>query len=103
MSKNFYNVTKKINGVEYVAQFSGISTALKAVDASYIDGTNNTSMEKLAEYLFENVIVEPKNLTADDFESLEDFNEVIAFARKVMQGEFRNKKNESADKAASKK
>lgn len=103
MAKNFYNVTKKINGVEYTAQFSGISTALKAVDASYIDGTSNTSMEKLANYLFENIIVEPKGLTADDFDSLEDFNEVVAFARQVMQGEFRDKKNESADKATSKK
>lgn len=103
MAKNFYNVTKEINGVKYVAQFSGLSVALKAVDASYIDGTNNTSMEKLSKYLFENIIVEPKNLTVDDFESLEDFNEVVSFARQVMQGEFRDKKNEIGDKEASKK
>ena len=65
MANKFYTVKKEIGGVEYVAQFSGISTALKAVDASYIEGTSNTSVEKLADYLFSNIIVEPKGLTAD--------------------------------------
>ena len=41
-----YTVKKEINGTEYVAQFSGISAALKAVDSSYVDGTNNTSVER---------------------------------------------------------
>ena len=77
---------KTINGVEYVATFKGLSTALKAIDDSYIEGTNNTSTEKLAEYLFKNIIVTPKNLSIDDFESIEEFNEVISFAREVMQG-----------------
>lgn len=88
----FYTVKKEIGGREYTAQFNGISAALKAVDASYIEGTGNTSVEKLAKYLFENVIVEPKGLTPDDFESMEDFNEVVAFAREVMQGNFRDQK-----------
>ena len=78
--------TKTINGVEYTAKFDGLSAALKAVDESYIEGTNNTSTEKLAEYLFKNVVVKPEKLTADDFESMEDFNSVISFARDVMQG-----------------
>lgn len=94
-----YQVEKEINGTKYIAQFNGISAALKAVDESYIEGTSNTSTMKMAEYLFEHVIVEPKNLTPDDFESMEEFNEVIAFARKVMQGEFRDKKNEDTAKA----
>ena len=98
----FYTVNKEINGVNYVCQFNGISAALKAVDDSYIEGTNNTSLEKLAKYLFENVIVEPKGLTVDDFESMEEFNEVVSFARQVMQGDFRDKKNESTTKKASK-
>ena len=100
-SKKFYTVKKEINGKEYVAQFSGISVALKAVDASYIDGTSNTSTEKLAQYLFDNIIVEPKGLTPDDFDSMKEFNEVVAFAREVMQGEFRDKKDESAAEKAS--
>lgn len=102
-NKKFYTVKKEINGTEYVAQFSGISAAVKAVDASYIDGTSNISIEKLSAYLFANIIVEPKNLTIDDFESMEEFNEVVAFARQVMQGDFRDKKNEGATEAAGKK
>lgn len=86
---NFYTVTKEINGKTYKAQFSGISTSLKAMDESKIEGTDNTSLEKFAEYLFEHVIVEPKGLTTDDFDNMKEFNEVIAFARKTMNGEFR--------------
>ena len=74
---NFYTAKKKINGKEYTAQFNGISAALKAVDDSYIEGTNNTSVEKLSKYLFEHVIVDPKGLTPDDFDSMDEFNEVI--------------------------
>ena len=99
---NIYTVTKEINGKEYKAQFNGISAALKAVDASYVDGTSNISVDKLAKYLFANVIVEPKGLTADDFDSMEEFNEVVTFAREVMQGDFRGTQDESATKAASK-
>ena len=95
---NFYTVKKEINGTTYIAQFNGLSAALKAVDSCYIEGTSNTSTEKLAKYLFENVIVEPKNLTIDDFESMDEFNDVITFAREVMQGDFREKKNDTAVK-----
>ncbi len=91
---NFYTVKKTIGGKEYTAQFNGISAALSAVDNSYIDGTNNTSVAKLSKYLFENVIVEPKGLKADDFDNIDDFNEVVTFAREVMQGNFREKANE---------
>lgn len=100
---DFYTVTKEIYGKKYVAQFNGISAALKAVDDSYIEGTNNTSVAKLSKYLFENVIVEPKGLTADDFDSMEEFNEVVSFAREVMQGDFREKKDEKSTDKASKK
>ena len=77
---------KTINGVEYVAKFDGITSALKAIDGCYIEGTNNTSTEKLAKYLFESVITKPAKLTADDFDGMEDFNAVISFARETMQG-----------------
>ena len=40
----FYTVEREINGVNYKAQFSGISAALNAVDNSYIEGSNNTSV-----------------------------------------------------------
>ena len=86
---NFYQVKKTINGVEYTAQFNGISAALKAVDDSYIQGSNNISSLKLAEYIFNNVIVSPK-VMVDNFDSIEDMNKVVEFGREVMQGNFRN-------------
>ena len=90
MAKNkFYTVEKEINGEKYVAQFNGLSAALKAMDESYIDGTTNLSTYKLAEYIFKNVIVEPKGISIDDFETIEDFNEVVTWAQDVMQGKFR--------------
>lgn len=103
MANNFYTVEKEINGKKYIAQFSGISTALKAADETYIEGTSNTSAEKMAAYLFEHIIVEPKGLTSDDFETMQDFNDVIAFARSVMQGDFRNKAVTGETKATGKK
>ena len=103
MAIKSYTVKKTINDKEYIAQFSGLSVALRAVDESYIEGTNNTSMEKLAGYLFKYVIVEPKNLTVDDFEDMDEFNEVIAFANKVMKGEFRNTADAGETTAAGKK
>lgn len=89
MATNNYQVEKVINDKKYVAQFAGLSVAIKAVDSSYIDGTSTTSIEKMAEYMFKHVIVEPANLSIDDFDSMEELNEVIAFARSVMQGGFR--------------
>ena len=48
--------------------------------------------------IVKNVIVEPKGLDVDDFDSMEEFNEVVTFGREVMQGKFRDKANASADK-----
>lgn len=98
-----YTVKKTINGKEYVAQFNGLSAAFRAVDTTYIDGSNNTSVTKMANYLFEHVIVEPKGLTIDDFETTEEFNEVFNFARRTMQGEFRGEKDKDTNKESSKK
>lgn len=99
---NFYQVKKTINGVEYTAQFNGISAALQAVDDSYIDGTNTISSLKLSKYLFDNVIVDPK-VTIDDFDSIDDMNAVVEFAREVMQGNFREKAEQTGAKAKSTK
>jgi hypothetical protein len=78
--------TKEINGVEYTVRFNGILAALKAIDNTYVDGGTNTSTEKLTRYLLDEVIVMPEYLSFDDFASMDDFNEVIAFAREAMQG-----------------
>lgn len=85
----FYTVENEINGKKYVAQFNGLSSALKAMDSCYIDGSSNLSTYKLAEYVFKHVIVEPKGLSIDDFESLTEFNDVVTWAQDVMQGNFR--------------
>lgn len=97
-NKKFYTVEKEINGKTYKAQFNGISAAIEAVDNSYIDGSTNTSMVKLSKYILENVIVEPKGLTADDFDSLDEFSEVINWGREVMQGDFRDKADQAKTK-----
>lgn len=96
MAMKPYTVTKEIEGKTYVAQFNGLSAALSAVDSCYIDGGSNISAAKMADYLFKHVIVEPKNLTPDDFDSLAELNAVTDFAREVMQGNFRDKANEGA-------
>lgn len=98
-NKKFYTVEKEINGEKYVAQFNGLSAALKAMDESYIDGTTTLSTYKLAAYIFKNVIVEPKNLDIDDFGTIEEFNEVVTWAQDVMQGNFRSTTEQDKGKA----
>lgn len=101
MEKNkYYTREKEINGKKYTAQFSGISTAIRAVDSSYIDGSSVTSTEKLGQYILDYVIVEPKGLTADDFESLDEYNEVTTWGRDVMYGKFRDGTDGGKAKAA---
>lgn len=95
--KKFYSVTKEIDGTTYVAQFNGLSAALRAVDSTYIEGTSTTSTELFTQYIFDNVIVEPKGLTVDDFDDLKVLNEVTKFGREVMQGKFRNAANKTAE------
>lgn len=98
MAKKTYTVKKEIGGKEYIAQFNGISTALDAVDSCYIDGTSNISTRKLNAFLLEHVIVEPKGLTFDDFDSVEELNKVTEFAREVMQGNFRDEAQQDTAK-----
>lgn len=89
MATKFYTKEKEINGTKYVAQFNGLSFALRAVDENYIEGTTIVSTAGLAQYLLDKVIVEPKGLQVDDFDTMEELNEVTEFARDVMQGKFR--------------
>lgn len=95
--KKFYTVTKEIGGKSYVAQFQGMSVALRAADETDREGTNITSMQKMSAFILNNVIVDPKGLTADDFEDADELGELIAFGTDVMNGKFRNNKNGAAD------
>lgn len=85
----FYTVKKEFSGKEYVAQFSGVSTAVKAIDQTRMEN-GVSSTDELSKFLFEHVIVEPKGLTADSFVDFDEFNEVTKWARDVMYGRFRN-------------
>jgi hypothetical protein len=86
----YFTVKKTIFDKEYTFQFNGMSAMLEAQDSFYIDDTNVRSSSKVVEYLFENVIVEPKGLTPDDFDNVKELNAVIKFASQVMQGEHRD-------------
>lgn len=103
MAAKMYQVKKEINGKEYIAQFAGISVGLKMNDNCKIDGTDVNSTEKMAKYLFEHVIVEPKGLQIDDFDTYEEFNDVVSFASGVMRGEFREEALTGAVEAKGKK
>lgn len=92
-ANRFFNVTKEINGKSYTAQFSGLSTYYTIVDRSYLEDGSTTSALKLANNVLKYGIVEPPNLDVDQFDTLEDANEVVAFAKEVLQGHFRNEAN----------
>lgn len=100
-NKKFYTVEKEFNGKKYVAQFSGVSVAVRAIDSSYIDGTGTTSTEKLGQYILDHIIVDPKGLTADNFETMEEYNAVTTWGRDVMYGKFRNGADSGAGKTKS--
>lgn len=95
---NHYIVKKEIGGKEYTAQFAGLSVAQRAIDTTYLDN-GKTSTEKLTKYLFEHIIVEPKGLSVDDFDTIDELNAVTNFAMGVMNGEFRNKTDKNATEA----
>lgn len=93
MAKNeFYTVKKTINGVEYTAQFNGLSFYLKTIDENYLEGSSNLSSLSFNEAILENVIVNPAGLTPDSFKTAEELAAVIKFGKEVMQGKFCDKK-----------
>lgn len=94
MAKNPYIVEKKIGEVTYKAQFNGISAAVVALD-DWRKDNENISISKMSKYILEHVIVEPKGLTMDDFDSMDELNEVVGFGRDVLQGNFRDQAVES--------
>ncbi len=100
--KKFTQVKKTIKGTEYTAQFNGFANMYKTIDSTYIDGTQTTSMEKMANYLLENVLVSPKK-TMDDFEDREELDAVIGFLGDVNSGSFREETDEKEATGKSKK
>lgn len=92
-----YTATKEINGVTYRAQFNGVREAVRAKKEYGSDEL------KLAEYLLENVIVDPPHLSIDDFDDLLEYQKVTNFAASVMTGRFRDEQNEGRAEASSEK
>lgn len=101
MAKN-YKITKNINGVEYIAQFAGCSVALRATDECK-DKNGDLSNLKTSQYLLDHVIVSPKGLTVDDFDSVEELGEVTAFAGEVMSGKLKPEAETEEKETKSKK
>lgn len=77
------SVEKEINGTKFIAQFNGVSAMLDATNEA--DGDN----KKMVEYLFKNVLVEPKIDDMDEYFATDvDFmNEVVSFASAVMRAD----------------
>lgn len=96
-----YRVTKEFNGVEYTAQFAGCSVALRATDACK-DENGNLSNYKTSQYLLDNVIVSPKGLSVDDFDSVEELGEVTSFAGEVMSGKLKPEEEKEEKKTTKK-
>lgn len=99
INKKFYQVKRTIGGVEYTAQFNGLSSALKMVDNSYLPGSSNVGSVALYSEVLENVIVDPPGLDIDSFEDADTLLEVIKFGNEVAQGKFRDKKEKDAKQA----
>lgn len=91
---------KEINGVIYKAQFNGVSAMFDATAEA--DGNN----KKMVEYLFKNVLVEPKIDDMDEYfgTDVELMSEVVEFASAVMKAdkEYFPKTDEAATKGKGK-
>lgn len=94
-------IEKEIKGTVYKAQFNGVSTMYRANDE-----TEGKAM-KLAQFLFENVLVEPKINDVDEYfgTDVDLMSEVTEFAAEVMRADekyFPDPSNGSGTKAKSK-
>ncbi len=90
-----YTVDKTIGGVNYKAQFTGLSHKYKmnAKSKVAVSGLVDVDEEKMVSFLLTEVIVDPPGLTIDSFEDADTLDEVIKFAADVMNGRFRNEKD----------
>lgn len=80
-------VTKEFHGKKYTAQYTGPRTWFQMKDCAVRpDGT--FSDEKLDDFILKNVIVDPHDLTIDDFDFPTDVDEVTAWGAAVARGEM---------------
>ena len=71
-------------GNEYTFQTVPNSVALRNMDQSS-DEKGNVSNVQLAKTMLENIVVIPSTLTADDFETLQELQEVVTEAYKFFR------------------
>lgn len=81
---------KEIAGVKFKARYSGITKSAEIQEACLIEGTDIINTYKLAQVLFENVFIEPRELDFEYFDGFDDpvrvLEDVIAFGVRAMQG-----------------
>ena len=85
-------ITKTINGVEYIAQWNGILRSEMLLNKCVVNG--NISVYRLADVVFSQVIISPK-VSVDDFENRDEFYAVLDFGVSVLHGDFDDKKSKS--------
>lgn len=92
--------TETINGVTFKAQFSGITAS------SEVGYLANEDVRKVAPYLFDNVLVEPKIKDIDEYfgTNMKFYNDVVAFLGAVASADpkYFPDTTESADGAKGK-
>ena len=64
---------------------------LEALDEMGATSQKGLSLAKMAKYVLENVIVDPK-LSVNDFSNMDELNAVIAFGSEIMKGNFPEQK-----------
>lgn len=102
MQSNIYQVEKEIDGVKYVGQYTGLRTYLKVSDDSRRADGNGINTEDYYDNALKAAIIEPANLSVDDFDDIDHLKNVIDFANEVMEGKFRANTEQGKDKAKGK-
>ena len=87
-------IKKNIRGIEYVAAWRGMAFSESSIEACRVDGTDRLSNSKLADIVFNEIIISPK-VNIDDFKDFQVFDEVMDFGKSVLFGEFEKKKSKS--------
>jgi hypothetical protein len=80
---------KKIENVVFVAEFRGVKFANQIMDKCRAKNSKNLNIEKLAEELFSEIFIEPKNLSFDFFDGnfknpQKAFDDAITFGKDIM-------------------
>lgn len=83
-------IKKVIDGIEYTAVWKGYNFSAKRLKECLLQDKKHYSNAKLADVIFGEIIISPQ-ITADDFDNVQVFNEVFEFGRNVLFGDFEKK------------